>query len=169
MLGVLTAASAGAGRVAPAKPTLVYAGSGTTNNGKFTIENYDASLTYTVTGGTRSGATITVTDANGTASVTARSGKSVSESPAGSAQRKAATQYRVVTSPSQCYYSGSCASQCGGCGTYYAAGAWAPGSAAGFYSCCDQGYYVYDNYTGSGYTWGGSDYTNGQGEWWKIS
>lgn len=163
---VLLGASAGGGRFLAAKPTLTYSGSGA-----FTIGNYDASYVYSVSGGTRSGNVITVSGATGTATVTARPPKGLTASASASAERKAPDQYYVVTSPFQCYHSASCASQCGGCGTYYAQDAWNPndGSAQGFYSCCDQRVYYYNNYSSSGYSWSGSNYTNGSGEWWKIS
>lgn len=173
MLGVgFIAASAAGGRFTPVKPTLLYAGSGTSDNGKFTITNYDATYIYTVTGsGSVSGSTLTITNANASVTLTAKAPKGLTNSAGVVAERKAPTQTFIVTTPFQCYYSPSCASQCGGCGTFYAQDQWNPndGSPAGYYSCCALGYNVYDNYSGQGYTWGGSDYTNGQGEWWKIT
>jgi hypothetical protein len=137
--------------------------------GKFTITNHDATYIYTATGGTVASNVLTVTATTGSSTLTARAPKGLTASTGVVAERKAPTQTYIQTAPFQCYYNPSCASQCGGCGTYYAAGAWGPGEPAGFYSCCDQGYFVYDNYAGSGFTWGGSNYTNGQGEWWKIT
>lgn len=163
-----SSAAAGGGRFVPVKPTLAYAGSGLTNMGKFTITNYDSTYTYVATNGTVTGNTLTLSVKTGSGTLTARSPKGLTASAAVVASLQVPTQTFIATGPVQCYYSPSCASQCGGCGTYYAAGAWSPGSAAGFYSCCAPGYYAYDNYASSGFTWGGSDYTNGQGEWWKI-
>lgn len=172
---IVLAAAASGGRITPATPTLAYAGSGTNDNGKFTITNYDPSFVYTATGGTVSGNILTVTNPSSSATLTARTPKGLAASSGRTATRLAAStsQYYTQTGPFQCYYSGSCASQCGGCGTYYSQDQWNPndGSPAGFYACCDQGYWTtyYVNQAGSGYTWSGADYTNGQGEWWKIT
>lgn len=61
----------------PSVPTLTY-----TAQNQFTIGNYDSSLTYTVTGGTRSGSVITVSTVGTTATVTARYGRGVAASAA---------------------------------------------------------------------------------------
>jgi hypothetical protein len=164
----MLSAPAGGGRFTPLKPTLSYAGSGLTNMGKFTVTNYDSTFTYTATGGSIAGSTFTVTASTGSGTLTARAPKGLTASTAVTAFRQAPTQSFIATGPVQCYYSPSCASQCGGCGTFYPAGGWGPGEPAGFYACCAPGYFAYDNYAGSGFTWGGTDYTNGQGEWWKI-
>jgi hypothetical protein len=108
----------------------------------------------------------------GSATLTARAPKGFAASSTITASRLAAAQssYYVQTAPVQCYNSGSCASQCGGCGTFYEPGNPTWNGVGGFWSCCDQGYFqfFYINYAGSGYTWGGSNYTNGSGEWWRI-
>jgi hypothetical protein len=165
----MLSAPAGGGRFTPLKPTLTYAGSGLTNMGKFTITNHDATYIYTATGGTVASNVLTVTASTGSATLTARAPKGLTNSAGVVAERKAPTQTFIVTTPFQCYYSPN--PIIGGCGpgTFYPAGGWGPGEPAGFYACCELGYFVYDNYAGQGYTWGGSDYTNGQGEWWKIT
>ena len=171
-LATLVSAAAGSGRFIPNKPTLEYAGSGTSNNGNFTIGGYDPTFIYTATNGTVAGNVLTVTNPNGSATLTARAPKGLAASSTITASRLAAAQssYYVQTAPVQCYNSGSCASQCGGCGTFYEPGNPTWNGVGGFWSCCDQGYTVffYIDYVGSGYTWGGSNYTNGSGEWWRI-
>lgn len=147
---------------------LAYAGSGLTNNGKFTISNYDASLVYSVTGGTVSGNTITVTDPNGSATVTARAPKGLADSSATTLMLHAADQGYTITIGFQCYGNGGgCVNNHCGCGTYHtAAEGWAY---TGWWACCEGRSYYWNSYSGSGYTWSGTDYTNGQGEWWKIA
>lgn len=163
----------------PPQPTVAYAGSGTTNNGKFTITNYGASLTYTLTfvSGTNSGAsrasdTVTVNAVNSRYSIAASYGAGLVSSPA-YVERKAAVQssYFVPTGPPECLYSPGPISGFCGPGTYYPEGGWGPGEPAGYYCCGTPGYYVYyyENFGPSGYTWSGSDYTNGAGEWYKLT
>ncbi len=83
-VATITAASAG-GRSIASTPSLAYAYSG-----QFTISPYDSSYTYTHTGATRSGATLSVTSAtSGTVSLTARTPKAVAESTAATCERKA--------------------------------------------------------------------------------
>jgi hypothetical protein len=168
----MLSAPAGGGRFTPVKPTLTYAGSGLTNMGKFTITNHDATYIYTATGGTVASNVLTVTATTGSATLTAKAPKGLTDSAGVIAERKAPTQTFIVTTPFQCYGCPSpgfgapcCAPGPCGCGTFHASGF----DYSGFWACCEAGYYVYDNYAGSGYTWGGSDYTNGQGEWWKIT
>ena len=176
-VATITASSAG-GRFTASVPTLSYAGSGTTNNGQFTITNYDSTFTYTISGtGSRSTNTLTVTNATSSVTLTATSSKGLTASSSVTCARQAATStpysYFVATGPSQCYKVGC--STCGPCnsGTYYPPGAWTPEDSGGFWGCCAPGYtatgYTQNSYTGSGYTWGGSDYTNALGEWFKIS
>lgn len=159
-------AGASHGVVAP-KPTLSYAGSGT-----FTITNYDASYVYTVTGsGSRSGATLTVTVATGDATITARFPTSVTESPSATAYRHAPTQTSVAFT--------QCSNPCGNCNTGVNPHTWSCGCGSGCNDsgggawgdciCRGPGYSYYDNYSGSGYSWSGSDYTNGSGEWYKTA
>jgi hypothetical protein len=168
----MLSAPAGGGRFTPLKPTLTYAGSGLSNMGKFTITNHDATYIYTATGGTVASNVLTVTASTGSATLTARAPKGLTNSAGVVAERKAPVQdsYFVPTGPFQCLYSPN--PIIGGCGpgTFYPAGGWGPGEPAGFYCCYTPGYYVFYwvNYGPQGYTWGGSDYTNGQGEWWKI-
>lgn len=184
MSGLLfTTAACGAGRFTPDKPTLSYAGSGTTNNGKFTITNYNSSFIYTVTSGngTVSGNTLTVTVATGNATLVAKSPKGFTNSPGIIAYRQAATQYAyfVETGPFTCYRcdgQGCCAPGCCGCGTCYSETSDDPNDnippVVTYYclACCACGYtaYAWTNYGPQGYTWSGSNYNNGSGEWWKI-
>lgn len=164
----VVAAIGGGGKFTPVAPTLSYAGSGTTNNGKFTITNYNSSYIYTATGGTVASDVLTVTATTGSAVLTAKSPKGLTQSASITAYRKAPTQTFVQTAPFQCYGNASgCTSSCCGCGTYHTAAEGWPYT--GWWACCACGYYVYDSYTSQGYTWSGADYTNGQGEWWKIA
>lgn len=164
------ASVAGGGRITPATPTLSYAGSGTTDNGKFTITNYDASYTYTVSGGTLSGSTLTVTSATGSATISAITPKGLSSSASRTAYRHAADQTSVAFT--QCY------NPCGNCRTDVNPHTWSCGCGSGCNDagggqwgdciCRGPGYSYWNNYGTSGYTWSGSNYTNGSGEWWKI-
>ena len=172
-IGLLVGAAAGGGKFTPAAPTLSYAGSGTTNNGKFTITNYDATYIYTATGGTVASNVLTVTDTTGSGVLTAKSPKGLSQSASVTAYRQAPTQTFIATGPFACHGCSSpgpsapcCAPGPCGCGTFHnASEGWAY---TGYWACCTPGYYVYDSYVSQGYTWSGTDYTNGQGEWWKI-
>lgn len=158
-------ASAGGGRFIPVKPTLSYLSAG-----KFTITNYDSNYLYVASNGTISSGVLTIPTATGSSTLTAQSPKGLSASTSATISRQVAVQssYWVQTSPVQCYGPTGCGA-CGG-GTYYAQNGWCQGCAAGFYCCCDQGYtvYYYVNY-GPTYTWSGSDYTNGSGEWYNIA
>ena len=173
---VSIAAAAGSGRFTPVKPTLSYAGSGTTNMGKFTITDYDSTYIYTATDGSVASNVFTVTASTGSGTLTAKSPKGLTNSTGVVAYRQPAVQssYFVATGPFACYGCPSpghgspcCAPGPCGCGTFHASGF----AYSGFWACCTPGYtvYYYVNYSSSGYTWGGSDYTNGQGEWWKIA
>lgn len=177
----MLSAPAGGGRFTPLKPTLTYAGSGVSNMGKFIIGGvgnpYDSTYIYTITSGVGSvsGNILTVSNANASVTLTARAPKGLTSSTGVIAERKAPTQgsYFVETSPTQCYGCGSpgfeapcCAPGPCGCGTFHNPGAF---PYSGFWACCNQGYTVYFwNDFRPSYTWGGSDYNNGQGEWWKI-
>ena len=180
-VATITASSAG-GRFTASVPTLTYAGSGTTNNGQFTITNYDSTFTYTISGtGSRSTNTLTVTNATSSVTLTATSPKGLTASSSVTCARQAATStpysYFVATGPSACHgcsaplgHAAPCCAGGGcGCGTFHASGFAYPG----FWACCAPGYtatgYTQNSYTGSGYTWGGSDYTNALGEWYKIT
>lgn len=166
------AVTAGSGRsVVAATPTLSYAGSGTTNNGKFTITNYDSSYTYTCSGGTISGNQVTVTATTGSATVTATTPKGLSASAPVTPSRHAWDQTYVAYT--QCY------NPCGNCRTDVNPHTWGCGCGSGCNDsgggawgdciCRGPGYYYANNYGPSGYTWSGSDYNNGSGEWWKIA
>lgn len=168
-IALLVGAAAGGGKFTPAAPTLSYAGSGTTNNGKFTITNYDSTYIYTATGGTVASNVLTVTDATGSAVLTAKSPKGLTQSASITAYRQAAV---LITVPYiQCY------NPCGDCNYPYTS--WTCGCGSGCNDsgggqwgnciCRGPGYTYYQNFSSSGYTWSGSDYTNGQGEWWKIA
>ncbi len=167
-VATITASSAG-GRFTASVPTLTYAGSGTTNNGQFTITNYNSTFTYTISGtGSRSTNTLTVTNTNSSVTLTATSPKGLTASSIVTCSRQAPTTYSyfVATGPSECHFSESYNG-----GTYYAAYAFGGDPRAGFYACYPPGYYAtgYNSFTSTGYTWGGSDYSNGSGEWFKIS
>lgn len=167
---IVASAAAGSGRFTPSIPTLTYAGSGTTNNGKFTITNYNSSFIYSVSGnGSITSNTLTVNSATTSVNLTVKSPKGVSFSSSITAFRQAATQYFVQTGAPYCCNDGFCAGCFGGCGTFYAAGKWCAECGDGYWSCGTPGYNAYTNYSANGYTWSGSNYTNGQGEWWKIS
>lgn len=157
--------AAAAGRAIPAKPTLSYAGSGTTDNGKFTITNYDANLTYTITNGTRSGSTVTVTNQNTTATVTARLPKSVSNSSPAYPERKGAVQAEY----DQSYNPNGDLNTSVNPNTWTCPSGWSAGGGAWGVGICRKYPGSYTDFGGSGYTWSGSDYTNGSGEWWKIA
>lgn len=177
-MGIFKGAASGGGRIVADTPTLSYAGSGNSNNGIFTILNYNSTNVYTVNGsGYVSGNTLIVSSSTASASLVSRTAKGLSNSVTVTAFRQAPTQgsYYVQTAPYQCHGCSApqgfaapcCAPGPCGCGTFHTAGAF---PYTGFWACCDQGYYVnyYNSFTSSGYTWGGNDYTNGQGEWWKI-
>ena len=173
-VATITASSAG-GRFTASVPTLTYAGSGTTNNGQFTITNYDSTFTYTISGaGSRSTNTLTVTNTTSSVTLTATSPKGLTASSSVTCARQAATStpysYFVSTGPTTCQWCASCCPGPSGCGTTHL------NPATGtiqFLLCSSPGYtatgYTQNSYTGSGYTWGGSDYTNALGEWFKIS
>jgi len=172
----LMGASSSGGKITAPQPTLSYAGSGTSNNGRFTITNFNANFLYTPTNGSISGSTFIVTSASTSGTLVARTAKVPTSSSPVTASRQAAGQYSFYTqtAPVTCYGCGSpghgapcCAPGPCGCGTFHASGF----SYSGFWGCCDQGYWTtyWINYGPSGWTWNGSNYTNGQGEWWKIT
>lgn len=164
----------------PAAPIMEYLGSGTSNNGLFQVSNTVAGAEYVATNVSGGGsATQTVvsgkvrfqlSSANSRWSVKARWAAGAPESAVDYMERKAATQYFVQTGNPYCCYDPGCASCFGGCGTYYAQDQWNPndGSPAGYYSCGTPGYYAWTNNAPT-YNWSGSNYTNGQGEWWRVS
>lgn len=97
----MIATAAGGGRAVAAKPTLTHY----TVTGQFQIINYDANLTYTlsVTAGTatRTNGIITMSDPNSVCTVTARLPKSIADSSAATAERKA---YTGVPGPADVSY-----------------------------------------------------------------
>lgn len=175
MPAVFVAAASG-GRATAATPTLSYSGSGTSNNGKFRITNYDVSAIYTASGGTvgyDAGLgyyVLTVTASTGSATLTAQTPKGLQASSSVTASRHAADKTTVAFT--QCY------NPCGNCNTSVNPNTWSCGCGSGCNDagggqwgacvCRGPGYEYWNNYAGSGYTWSGSDYTNGSGEWWKI-
>lgn len=165
-LATVTAASA-AGRFTPDQPIVTYL-----TTGQFTISNYNSSFIYTASNGTVSSGVLTIPTATGSSTLIAKAPKGLSNSSSATIYRQAASQssYFVATGPAQCLYSSGPIGGFCGPGTLYAAGVWGPGEPAGYYCCGTPGYYVnyYINYGTSGYTWSGSDYTNGVGEWYKI-
>lgn len=172
----LMGASGSGGKITAGIPTLSYAGSGTSNNGNFTITNFNVNFSYTPTSGSIAGNTFTVTSAGTSGTLVAKTAKVPTNSSTVTASRLAAAQgrYWTQTAPYACHGCASpghqapcCAPGPCGCGTFHASGF----AYSGFWACCDQGYWTYYwvNYGSSGWTWGGSDYTNGQGEWWKIT
>lgn len=171
-VATITASSAG-GRFTASVPTLTYAGSGTTNNGKFTITNYDSTFTYTISGtGSRSTNTLTVTNATSSVTLTATSPKGLTASSTVTCARQAPTTYSyfVSTGPTTCQWCPSCCSGPNGCGTvHFNPDASPPGNQ--YFLCSSPGYTAsgYNSFTSTGYTWGGADYSNGSGEWFKIS
>lgn len=169
-VATITASSAG-GRFTASVPTLSYAGSGTTNNGQFTITNYDSTFTYTISGtGSRSTNTLTVTNATSSVTLTATSPKGITSSSTVTCARQAPTTYSyfVATGSVSCIWCNSCCPGPNGCGTVH----FNPDVGQNqFLLCTTPGYYAtgYNSFTSTGYTWGGADYNNGLGEWFKIT
>ena len=156
------------------------------STGVFSISNYNPTLIYTATLTTGSGtATLntstgryTLSAADSRFSVVAKYGAGAPESDADFMERKAPIPYtyRVATGPYACHgcsaplgHAAPCCAGGGcGCGTFHTAGAFAY---TGFWACCAPGYDEtgYYSFTSTGYTWSGADYTNGSGEWYKIT
>lgn len=169
--------AASSGRLPTLAPTLQYSGSGTSNNGKFQITNYNSSYTYSVSGGSVSYDSglglyvFTVSSTTGSGTISARSPKSISDSSSITAWRHVPDQTSVPFI--QCY------NPCGNCNTSVNPHTWSCGCGSGCNDsgggawgdcvCRGPGYSYWNSYSSSGYTWSGSDYTNGQGEWWKIT
>ena len=144
------------GNVAAEVPSLTYSG-----YGQFTITNYDANLTYNITGsGSRSGNLFNVTVVTGSATLSTTTPKG-STSGTRTAYRQAYTTYFVQTGEPYVTYTTDGSNG----GTYYAENQWNPtdGSPAGFYAVITPGYYAATDYSGSGYT-----YNATFNEWWKI-
>lgn len=170
-------APVGGGRYTPSAPTLTYRGSGTSNLGKFQVTNYDATFQYDATGGTLAydaglaAWVFTVTASTGSGVLKAKSAKGLTFSASVTAYRHVADQTYVAFT--QCY------NPCGNCRTDVNPHTWSCGCGSGCNDsgggawgdciCRGPGYSYWNNYSGSGYAWSGSDYTNGSGEWWKIA
>lgn len=162
MPGLAALARVGGLGATPAVPSLTY-----TAEKQFTITDYDATLEYTVSGGTRSGAVITVTTTGVTATVTAKYPRAVLASSA----RQMLTAAHGIVLDSVASNPGST-----GCGprgdiacpggtvtgtggdTYvrgpgtvgdYCGGS-CPGNCYGLFGTC--WYYHWTDYSGSGYT-----------------
>lgn len=171
----LMTAAVAALAAAPVRPTtapvLQYLGVGTTGLGTFRIVDYStAEWTYAVTGpGTLNGDILTVTPTTGSAGVYATN--AAGSGPTRTAYRQQWTQTSVPYT--QCY------NPCGDCRTDTNPNTWSCGCGSGCNDsgggqwgacvCRGPGYTYADNYSGAGYQWSGTDYTNGQGEWWKIA
>ena len=161
MLAVVAAGAAG-GRFTAAKPTISHSA-----YGQFTIDNYDANLTYTVsaTSGSvsRSGAVITASATDTVVTVTAGSIKGGSGTPT-TAERKAYTYY---------YGTGqSCSNNCQpGGGPSGANSCWCGSSSDGYQTCCGGCYgQTCTNYqTGPFKNSTPSGYADTYSEWWKIT
>lgn len=175
---VIRFAVIGGGRYTPSTPTLSYAGSYATNNGKFRITNYDDTNVYTVTGGTvqyDSGLgfyTFYVTAGTGSGTIKARAAKGVTDTTTVTAYRHVADQTTVAFT--QCY------NPCGNCNTSVNPNTWSCGCGSGCNDagggqwgacvCRGPGYSYWNNYGPSGYTWSGGNYSSdgSNGEWWRI-
>lgn len=174
-MAIFKGATAGGGRFTPSAPTLSYAGSGLSNNGIFTISNYNSTYIYTVTGsGYISGDTLIVSSSTASASIVAKSPKGLLNSSSVTAFRQAPTY--VGSTSYFCTVSGNGATLtcCNQWGNQYYTWTCPPGSNGGGgqwgvnvcgTTCYTTPYWV--DY--SGYTWSGANYTNGQGEWYKIT
>jgi len=168
MIGVgFAAAAAGGGRFTPPRPNLQYLGSGTSNLGQFRINPFDSSYIYTVSGnGSLSGDILFVTVSNGTATLTARAPKGTTQSASITAERKAPV---LVNVPFQQAFD-----PCGDCRTDVNPNSWTCGCIGwdtgggqwGVCICRGPGFSYWENQPG--YNWSGSDFNNGQGEWWRI-
>jgi hypothetical protein len=161
----------------PAKPVMQYAGSGTTNMGKFRIVNYQPSADYTLVyqsgdnGGNIVGDLITITGPNAIWNVVASWGEGAPLSDPGTVERKAPWQTSVPYT--------SCYNPCGDCRTDVNPHTWSCGCGSGCNDsgggqwgdciCRGPGYSYWTDARPQGYTWGGTDYTNGQGEWYKVA
>lgn len=164
-LATLVSSAAGAGRIVAEKPSISYTG----NSGQFTINNYDPTFIYTITGnGSRSGNTVSVTVLSGSCVITAKAPKGVSPSTSTTLFRQNRT-YTTINVPFTQYYN-----PCGDCRTDVNPNSWscgcvgadAGGGQWGVCICRGPGYSYQqeDSYSGSGYTFSGSG-----NEWYKVS
>lgn len=152
----------GLGRGAPSVPTLTYGSS----EGHFTITNYVAGLTYTVTGATRSGsdissvssgATITAAYAPGAPVSAARTMYVASHGRVLDAIQQGLSSAGCGTRPQQCCPNGwivgtdgnTCLSG-GTLGAFAECGGSCPGNCYGYFGSCWSWHWT--DYSGSGYT-----------------
>jgi hypothetical protein len=168
-VGAKGGASAAGGRFTPDKPSIAYSGPLNTATHQFTISNYDATYIYTVANATQSTSTVTLSAATVTGQVSAKSPKGTTASTIAYPETKAPdTTYVPFV---QCY------NPCGNCNTSvnphtWSCGCGSPcgdsgGGAWGDCICRGPGYSYWNNY-GPTYTWSGSNYTNGTGEWYRV-
>lgn len=162
----------------PPTPTLAYTGLK-----QFTITNYDSTLTYTLTNCTRSGSVITVTNVGTNATVTARYGRGLSASAAGTGATLA--NGRVLTGAPTNYTDTGCGPRGTSCcsggqilnvdgSTCSSVGSLAPDNFCGG-SCPGNCFqmtiscysYYWTDYTSSGYTISGST-TSTSSVWGKV-
>lgn len=154
-LAVIAAAAAGGMGFVPSKPTLTHAAS----TGQFTITNYDAALTYVLsaTAGTptRSGPTLSLSNANSIGTVKARGPKGLTDSAGGTAERKAYTYYSVHENVGECGPGPDCSCH-PGYGPH-----WDTDPQLGSVNPHCSRDVSYKNSTPSGYT-------DSYSEWWKV-
>ena len=166
---------------APAAPVVAYLGSGASNLGLFEVSNTVPGAEYIATnisgGGSATASVVNgkvrfqLSSATSRWSVKARYAAGAPESAVDYMERKSPDQTSVPYT--QCY------NPCGDCNTSVNPNTWScgcgsgcndsGGGAWGVCICRGPGYSYWNNYSGSGYGWSGSDYTNGAGEWWKTS
>jgi hypothetical protein len=156
----------------PGKPILQYVGPGS-----FQILGYDPNLDYQATLITGSGSAnlntstgvYALTEPNARFSVSAAYAPGAPRSALSFMERKAAVL--VVVEFTQFF------NPCGDCRTDVDPNSWtcgcvgadAGGGQWGVCICRGPGFSFYEDFSGQGYIWSGADYTNGQGEWYKIS
>ena len=157
----------------PEAPIINYVNN-TRSIGQFVIVNFDPKVAYS--GQKVSGSDgLTISDdivsipQNSRYTITAGWTVDMEQSGAAPIERKAPKEEFVATGPFKCHGCGTygcCADPGGcGCGTWHLAGAF---PYDGMWACCEPGYWRWVNY-GANYTWSGNDYTNGNGEWWRIT
>lgn len=159
----------------PVKPTIEYVSA----TGKFRINPYNASLLYTITGGTRSGENLTLPSNFSESTIVARSFSGGDASPSTLYANKFAeytpdTRYRYQSGTTSCncgYRACGCECAGGGCGCYGGAQSWGqcgcPGVMCWYNYGCDTcptfatGGSAPELINQPGYTWSGT-------EWYKI-
>lgn len=160
----------------PAAPVMTYLGSGTTNNGLFEVSNTASGVDYFATN----------ISGGGSATKTTVNGKVRFQLSASPSRWKVEARYAVGAPVSAADYMERKPAQraeydqwynpCGDCNTSVNPNTWTCGcvggdAGGGQWGVCICRRYPgsYINYGGSGYSWSGSDYTNGSGEWYKVS